>query len=499
MHGSGSGQAVDRRAFLGGSMLGGAALSGMVWPAVAVDSDAVPSPPARRAIVVQPVLLASLPQRRAMTSWRNWGGVQTEAELSDEQGRIGKELRELERLADFPMTVLPLVTLAEASQLKGRPEAAGVDAYLVYAAGGQLEGVQTLEKPVIIHVRHTSGPVSLWYEIVSPRFLRQHTDEQKLSGILPEDVVVDRLAEVVWRLRSLCGLVNTRDARIVAIGGADAWAQPKGVVPALVKKHWNMEIIDFGYDELEARIKAARADARRMKLAESRAMEYLGAAGLTLQTERRYVVNAFVLDEIFREILGEHQARAITVNQCMGTIMPISDTTACLSLSLLNDDGYLAFCESDFVVIPAGMLLANISGRPVFLNDPTYPHEGVITLAHCTAPRRMDGSSREPVRIVTHFESDFGAAPQVKMKIGQPVTNVIPDFASQRWVGFLGTIAANTDMPICRSQIDVAFDVDASVIAERMRGFHWITLYGDLLRETGYALRRIPIAWEKLA
>ena len=53
----------------------------------------------------------------------------------------------------------------------------------------------------------------------------------------------------------------------------------------------------------------------------------------------------------------------------------------------------MAFCESDFVVIPSGILLRNISGRPHFLNDPTYPHDGVITLAHCTGPRKMDGKT----------------------------------------------------------------------------------------------------------
>jgi hypothetical protein len=31
-----------------------------------------------------------------------------------------------------------------------------------------------------------------------------------------------------------------------------------------------------------------------------------------------------------------------------------------------------------------------------------------------------------------------------------------------------------------------------------MPGFHWMTVYGDYLRETGYALKRIPIAWETL-
>ena len=180
----------------------------------------------------------------------------------------------------------------------------------------------------------------------------------------------------------------------------------------------------------------------------------------------------------------------------MGTIMPLAETSACLTLSLLNDAGYLAFCESDFVVIPSGILLANISGKPVFLNDPTYPHDGIITLAHCTAPRRMDGQKREPARILTHFESDYGAAPKVEMAIGQTITNIIPDFAMNHYKGLVGKIKDNPFMDICRSQIDIGFDCDNKTLAENMPGFHWMTGYGDYTREIGYALRRIGIQWE---
>jgi L-fucose isomerase-like protein len=203
-----------------------------------------------------------------------------------------------------------------------------------------------------------------------------------------------------------------------------------------------------------------------------------------------------LMDQILRGILADQKCRAITINQCMGTIMPLAETSACMTLSTLNDDGYLAFCESDFVVIPAGMLMASISGHPMFLNDPTYPHDGVITLAHCTAPRKLDGKTTEPARILTHFESDYGAAPKVEMKLGQRVTNIIPDFAGKRWVGFVGEIVAHPFLPICRSQIDVKFTCDSQKLAERMPGFHWMTIYGDYLKEAGYALKKIPIALE---
>jgi len=205
-----------------------------------------------------------------------------------------------------------------------------------------------------------------------------------------------------------------------------------------------------------------------------------------------------MLDPYFRGILKKADCQALTINSCMGTIMPMSNTTACLTLSLLNDSRYLAFCESDFVVIPSGVLLGNISGHPVFLNDPTYPHDGIITLAHCTAPRKMNGKDLEPARIMTHFESDYGAAPKVEFRKGQMTTNIAPDFASKRWVGLRAEIVDAPFLPICRSQIDVRFTCDSLKLAERMPGFHWMTGYGDYLRELAYACKRVGIEFENL-
>jgi hypothetical protein len=37
------------------------------------------------------------------------------------------------------------------------------------------------------------------------------------------------------------------------------------------------------------------------------------------------------------------------------------------------------------------------------------------------------------------------------------------------------------------------------VLAERMPGFHWMTIYGDYIKEAGYALKKIGIGWEVLS
>jgi hypothetical protein len=492
---------MTRRTFLGGTALGGVALSGLSWSLLSA-AEAVPAgPPPRTPLKVKPIFVYSTPTRRPQTSWRSWGGIETQAQADEEVARIAKELDQLKKTADFPVEFLPIAAVRSARELADADDVAAADTLLVYAAGGgtgDYNAIGQLGKDVILFVRHKSGPLYLWYEIISPRYLRQHTDELKVTGADFDDVVVDSQDEILWRLRSLGGLKNTVGSRIVAIGGLAGWAQPKETMDQLVRDRWNLDVRTVDYAQLGELIKEARADQAAVQRAKERAAAYLAEPQTVLETENSYVENAFLLEDVFRRLMSEADCRAITVNHCMGTIMPMAETTACLTLSILNDAGFLAFCESDFVVIPSGILLASISGRPVFLNDPTYPHDEIITLAHCTAPRKMDGKVLEPARIMTHFESDYGAAPKVDMHKGQIVTNILPDFKAERWVGLTGEIVDHALLPICRSQIDIKFSCDTQLLAERMPGFHWMTGYGDYLREIGYALKRIPIRWEVL-
>jgi hypothetical protein len=85
------------------------------------------------------------------------------------------------------------------------------------------------------------------------------------------------------------------------------------------------------------------------------------------------------------------------------------------------------------------------------------------------------------------------------MKIGQACTNLIPDFASRKWVGFGGSIVGNPFIDICRSQIDVKIDGNCDALLREMRGFHWMTCYGDYLRETGYALGKVGVDYLNLS
>ncbi len=495
---------ISRRGFLqsvSGAAAVGTALSGLTWSAVSAAETGDRAGPQRRALVVRPILTYEIPTPRPQTSWRSWGGIQTQQQAQEELVRIEKELDKIKQRADFPVEFLKPVGVRNSQELANVPYLNQADVCIVYAAGAGMnlfDEIGKQAKNTLIFCRHKSGPVYLWYEIISPRYLRQHTDALKVQGVDEGDVIVDNQDEILWRLRALCGLQNTLGTKILCIGGPAAWAQPADVVPNLVRDVWKFDMQTVNYDDLGKLIKEAKSDAAAVDRAKERAAAYLKGKGVKLETKREFVENAFLLEQVFVGLLKKANCQSITINGCMGTIMPLAETSACLTLTLLNDARYMAFCESDFVVIPSGVLLANICGNPVFLNDPTYPHDGVITLAHCTAPRKMNGKDLEPVRILTHFESDYGAAPKVEMHKGQVVTNILPDFLLKRWVGFKGEIIDAPFMDICRSQIDVRFACDSQLMAERMPGFHWMTGYGDYLKEVGYACKKVGIKWENL-
>jgi len=497
--------ALNRRQFVAGLGAAGLATSTLATSALAAvrrPSDIpafAPTPP--KPLVIQPVLTVALPQRRPQTSWRSWGGFHTPADITAEQKRIAGELEKLKADSEFPLEVRSLVTLNDPNKAAELAKA-DHDVMLIYAATSWLNVLENLTNPekwTVVFVRHKSGPVYLWYEIAHNRYLRKTVDQYGQPGVDYQDVVVDRLDELQWRFRALYGLKNILGKRIVAVGGPAGWGVGGRKAPEISRTLWKMDIRTVSYKTLGQMIKTARANKTLVAYCRDCAGRFLKRQGIRLETERIFVDNAFLLTEVFKDLMAQHRTDAITINSCMGTIMPIAETTACLPLMLLNDAGYQAYCESDFVVIPSGILLHYITSRPVFLNDPTYPHDNVVTMAHCTAPSMMDGQNHEPTRILTHFESDYGAAPKVEFKKGQAMTIIDPDFDAKVWLGFRAKVLDNPFLDICRSQTDIGIEGDCETLVAETRGFHWMACYGDYLREVGYAIKKVGLRWNNLS
>ncbi|MBI3118633.1 MAG: sugar isomerase [Candidatus Hydrogenedentes bacterium] len=450
---------------------------------------------------VQPILMYRVAERKPQTSWKSWGGVQDEASAQEESGRIAQELEALRRRADFEVEFLaPRLVRSEEEAVQA--SAGDFHATLIYPASG---GGKTLNacapdgKDALIFVRHRSGPMYYFYESLSTEYLRQNDREAPADDprrFSVDDVVVDETDELLWRLRALYAVRNLCGTRVFTLGGS--WGKYAPDAPRIAQEKFGLEIVEFGYEQFEPLLQAALQDSAVMTRAAQAAERYLKLPGTSLETEKPFVVNAFVLHELFKQLMAEHDCGAFTIKSCMGTIMPMAATTACLTLETMNDEGQIALCESDYVVVPAGILLRHLAQRPVFMHNSTFPHGGLVTCAHCTSPRRMDGQRYEPARIVTHYESEYGAAPKVEFPIGQPLTFIDPEYTTGRWVGFRGKVQANPFYDICRSQQEVTIEGDWRRLINEVRDSHWMMVYGDFLKEAGFAARRLGPKWDNI-
>lgn len=507
-------ESFNRREFLGlttASIAGGAlALNASSRASVHSEGWDANRPPVctGRALVVQPVLMYRVAESRPATSWKSWGGVQSDEAAAAESQKIAGELQALCSRAPFPVKVLPVVRVKSAGEAAKMHES-GYDVVVVYAASGSGDLLKACfakekDKDTLVFVRRSSGPAYYWFEALSTRYLqvsRSGTDKEPSApvdgGVHVEDVVVDGGDELLWRLRALYGLRNFLGTRIVALGGP--WGKYSPEAPDVAREKYRLQILDVSYEAVAPRIKATQEDQDKTAAARRWAEAYLALPGTTLATTKEFVINAFLLHGVFKDLMREHDAPAFTIRNCMSTIMPIAQTTPCLTLGLLNDEGLMAFCESDFVIIPAGILLHYISGRPVFMHNSTFPHNGVVTCAHCSAPRRLDGARYEPARIMTHYESEYGAAPKVEIPAGQQVTFIDPEYSTGRWLGFTGIVRSNPAYEVCRSQHDVEIQGDWRKLLTEVRDSHWMMAYGDHLKELAYAARKLGIQWDDLA
>ncbi len=445
-------------------------------------------------LYVKPILLFSEQRRVEFTSWRVWGAITSRLEAQEESERIKKELNYLESAAHFPLKILELDLASSLEDvLSIEKELSRADVVLLYAAGGGVNEINEIakRKKTLIFVRWKSGPYYLWHEIADARLVRMNTSDKPINPwISLEDIVVDDYNELLSKLRALYALKNVRGRRILCIGGAWGW-EIGSVVTVNATRTWGLDIITVPYSELEAEIKSV--EEREKDAVERLVKNYISQSGVEVKVPLENVRKSFVLYIALKNLAQKYEADSVTSPGCMTNIIQIAKTPPCLPYSLLNDEDMLGICEGDFVAIPAFILLRLISGKPVFFANPTLPQHGEVLVAHCTAPRRMDGTSLLPAELYTHFESNEGTAIRVLMKRGEVVTVVNPSFDGKSWVVFKGEIVDAPFYPACRTQAVIKIHGDWTKLRYSMRGFHWLIVYGDYVDPIVYALKKMGV------
>jgi L-fucose isomerase-like protein len=129
-------------------------------------------------------------------------------------------------------------------------------------------------------------------------------------------------------------------------------------------------------------------------------------------------------------------------------------TTGCLALAQLNDEGIVAGCEGDLVATVAMLWLYRMIGQIPWMANPSRidPDRGILSLAHCTVPRGLAGA----YRLRSHFESGLGVGIQGTLPAGPVTLARIGGAGMERLRAIDGNLVRNTDHPdLCRTQVEV--------------------------------------------
>jgi len=225
---------------------------------------------------------------------------------------------------------------------------------------------------------------------------------------------------------------------------------------------------------------------------------WIKEAQMVVEPSREDIFKSCKLAIAFEKLLDEEEATVMTVD-CYGTMWDKTirlPAYPCLGFTRLNNIGLGGICESDLRSAMTHILFQALSGRPGFINDPTVDESrDSIILAHCLGTTKMDGPDKPaaPYKLRTVMERQEGVVPQVKMRIGQKVTQVI-FVGTNHLLYFTGQII---DTPVgleadrgCRTKITVKVDGDIEKLWKNWSsGLHRVTCYGDITQELEYFCR----------
>ena len=220
--------------------------------------------------------------------------------------------------------------------------------------------------------------------------------------------------------------------------------------------------------------------------ARAEADRWISGATKIVEPSRQDILKSAKLALAFERLLEEEDATVLTID-CYGTMWDRTiklPAYPCLGFTRLNNLGLGGICESDLPSAMTHVLFQGLAGKPGFISDPTMDEsKNSIILAHCLGTTRMDGpdGTDAPYQLRSVREREEGVVPQVRMRVGQRVTQaMLVDMGTLLY--FTGDIVDTPDVDRgCRTKITVKLDGSAEKLWKNWsHGLHRVTCYGDI-------------------
>lgn len=389
-----------------------------------------------------------------------------------------------DELSDVKFVVDELVASPEqATSLKERLK--DVDGILVIhltmGTGGILKEILKSQKPTTVFAVPYSG-----HQWTGFGALRKQELGAKLECMLTSDY-----KQLAVAIRPFRAIHHLKEAKILNLTRRSS-RQPSQYVTDIRNK--------FGTEIKQIELKRVldACNAVDDSQAKAEADRWIRQAVKVIEPSEEEIFKSCKLALAFEKLLDDENATVMTVD-CYGSMFePLCRSYAypCIGLIRLNNMGLGGICESDLKSAMTHIIFQGLSGRPGFVSDPTIDESSnSAILAHCMGTTKMDGPDgpSAPYKLRSIMERREGAVPQVKMRIGQKVTQA-KLIGTDLLLYFTGEII---DTPVgieadrgCRTKITVKVDGDAEKLWKNWsHGLHRVTCYGDITKELKHFCR----------
>jgi len=201
-----------------------------------------------------------------------------------------------------------------------------------------------------------------------------------------------------------------------------------------------------------------------------------------LEAAKHYIV----LRQLIRE--GGYDGCTVQGELCTGADGPTSNP-ACLALSKLMDEGFVAACEGDAAAAMCQFLTLSLFDLPGLMGNPSADTvSNWMVVSHCTSALKLEGIHKDyqaPFVLRDFHNTGGGVCPMVAWPIGKRAT--IMDFHEDVCTLGTGRVVANTEafaQPPCGGcRTTVAFELDdVQDVLKTGSGHHQWCVLADVLR-----------------
>ncbi|MGI6783906.1 MAG: hypothetical protein ACOX5A_06725 [Aminivibrio sp.] len=263
-----------------------------------------------------------------------------------------------------------------------------------------------------------------------------------------------------------------KNTRLLIVGYTQDWVASASVDTRRMEDLFGVSSRHIGLEELFAEYERCGDAAEGVSLAS----EFAAGAREIGEPDMKQIGEAFRLYRALKNLLSRYGCNSLAIS-CFSLAKTLG-VTACVSLSMLNDDpGFVAACEGDLDSAFSMAVGKAVTGRPIFMGNPVYNLDNTLDLVHCTAPRKLLSDKLQPYEIRSHHETGLSVAQRVEAEPGQVGTIFRIGAEFQKAVVFEAPLLDNPREDTCRTQFRFGLN-NWEDCFDHMLGCHHMLVFG---------------------